>query len=827
MSVLAGSLTSMARWAARRLHGRRVLLVALLAVVLGCVAVGLANHLRDVDLSLTLPLVMIGLLVGWGLSFRPVPEWLAIILALGIGLMVVGVLVGHLGDDLLALPALLVQLVRDGLRLVWYGGRSIGVWVDFASSLIDLSAAVDTLWNGFSVLLSRVYDWALLLVGRDPIPDPVAASFCWGIALWMVAAWASWVVRRHQHVLLGLTPAGALLAVALFYRGGDTASLLVLAGTVLLAMALVVYDARARRFEEAGTDISYGLSTDVAVASVLVALALVGTAAVAQSISIRDIVDYVRKLTAVPSTAGGAPGGASPGWNQPYTSLGLLSQTVLPLNHLVIAPSEELSQLIVMTVSTGEMVPVPESAVSDFVVPRYYWRSVTYDRYSGDGWYTTGTWEEEYAAGEVSGPRPLLAQRPVRQQVHMAPHRRGVVHVAGSLIAVDHDYVVEWRSSGDAFGAMCEAETYRADSVVSEPSIQQLREAGTGYPDGMDKYLHLPDTVTPRTLALARDLTATEPTPYDRAVAIETYLRENYPYTLDVPFPGSGQDMVDYFLFDLREGYCTYYASAMVVLARASGVPARMVLGYAPGTYDPLRAEYVVAESDAHAWPELYFPRYGWVEFEPTAGRPGIIRHEKYHEPEWDAPEGDLVSPPDVVGADIASSGSSNGWCLALPGGIALLALVGGVWQAVDYLRLRLLSPAAAVMTTYRRLERHGRRLVASEWPGTTPYEFAHTFAEWVKGLEGNGWWRERLEPAVSEVYQLTALYVLASYSARQLGSADRASAWSAWQTLRWRLWMARLRWRGGGSRPRWRNTGRVVEGCTVDYGSRSRRAKS
>jgi transglutaminase-like putative cysteine protease len=80
-------------------------------------------------------------------------------------------------------------------------------------------------------------------------------------------------------------------------------------------------------------------------------------------------------------------------------------------------------------------------------------------------------------------------------------------------------------------------------------------------------------------LALARDLTATEPTPFDRARAIEAYLR-TYPYTLDLPSPKLDRDVVDYFLFDLRQGYCDYYATSMVVLARAAGLPARLAVGY-------------------------------------------------------------------------------------------------------------------------------------------------------------------------------------------------------------------------------------------------------
>jgi transglutaminase-like putative cysteine protease len=85
---------------------------------------------------------------------------------------------------------------------------------------------------------------------------------------------------------------------------------------------------------------------------------------------------------------------------------------------------------------------------------------------------------------------------------------------------------------------------------------------------------------------------------------------------------------VDYFLFESREGYCTYYASAMVVLLRLNGIPARIAAGFAQGDYDPTLGAYRVSESDAHSWVEAYFPPYGWVEFEPTASIQPILREE-------------------------------------------------------------------------------------------------------------------------------------------------------------------------------------------------------
>ena len=86
--------------------------------------------------------------------------------------------------------------------------------------------------------------------------------------------------------------------------------------------------------------------------------------------------------------------------------------------------------------------------------------------------------------------------------------------------------------------------------------------------------------------------------------------------------------------FDLQKGYCDYYATSMMVLARAAGLPARMVIGYSSGSYDVGLEVYVVTEAQAHSWVEIYFPDYGWVEFEPTAGRPTRERRGPYQRTE-------------------------------------------------------------------------------------------------------------------------------------------------------------------------------------------------
>jgi hypothetical protein len=113
---------------------------------------------------------------------------------------------------------------------------------------------------------------------------------------------------------------------------------------------------------------------------------------------------------------------------------------------------------------------------------------------------------------------------------------------------------------------------------------------------------------------------------YAKATAIEEYLRQ-IPYDLGIGAPPPEvTDVADYFLFDLRRGYCDYYATAFVVLARLNGLPTRFVTGFAPGNWQVDQQQWVITEAEAHSWPEVYFPEVGWVRFEPTAYRPQAPR---------------------------------------------------------------------------------------------------------------------------------------------------------------------------------------------------------
>lgn len=145
-------------------------------------------------------------------------------------------------------------------------------------------------------------------------------------------------------------------------------------------------------------------------------------------------------------------------------------------------------------------------------------------------------------------------------------------------------------------------------------------------------YLQLPDTITDATRELVKEIVKDAKTDYEKAQAIERYLRENYRYTMDVESVPEGRDFVDYFLFESKEGYCTYFATAMAVMLRLEGIPARYVEGYLA---HEAREEnvYVVRDNDSHSWVEAFIEPVGWTTFEPTPAYPMPSDPESFVEP--------------------------------------------------------------------------------------------------------------------------------------------------------------------------------------------------
>jgi hypothetical protein len=158
---------------------------------------------------------------------------------------------------------------------------------------------------------------------------------------------------------------------------------------------------------------------------------------------------------------------------------------------------------------------------------------------------------------------------------------------------------------------------YEGQALVPVVPPEALRRASSDYPAEIrDAYLQLPplDPGVPR---LAREITQRASTEFDKSAAIELYLKTRFGYTLTQPDPPP-KDPLAYFLFRRRAGHCEYFATAMTVMVRSLGIPARYINGFLLGEYNDVADSYIVRGSDAHSWVEVYFPEYGWIPFDPT-----------------------------------------------------------------------------------------------------------------------------------------------------------------------------------------------------------------
>ncbi|HEX7234893.1 MAG TPA: transglutaminase-like domain-containing protein, partial [Nitrosospira sp.] len=266
--------------------------------------------------------------------------------------------------------------------------------------------------------------------------------------------------------------------------------------------------------------------------------------------------------------------------------------------------------------------------------PRYYWRGRTYDRFLNGQWYTSGTVREEYSPAVTN---PFQVDIDKRTSAHFIFHtgktnfsllyspaqpiwvsRPGITFAVPAEVGED---IVAWH----AYPALRGGETYQVDAILTTPNRLQLQEAGTTYPEWItQKYLQLPRDFSPRIQELAKEITAGAQTPFEKVTLITRYLRDHIVYSQTIPNPPSNKDSLEWVVFDYKQAYCVYYASAEVLMLRSVGIPARMAVGFTQGERDGNK--YVVRRLNSHAWPEVYFPNIGWVEFEPTAGQAPLDR---------------------------------------------------------------------------------------------------------------------------------------------------------------------------------------------------------
>ncbi len=270
-----------------------------------------------------------------------------------------------------------------------------------------------------------------------------------------------------------------------------------------------------------------------------------------------------------------------------------------------------------------------------------HWRGIVLTTFDGKRWFTHAHNDDLVLAGTdgtyyFSGPSRLNESVPIRYTVLMEPMATSAIFIAPTIQALRGNFLEDaalrpgnlrrhfllMDDTGSVFNSERIGAKIRYEGVSRLPRIPaaQLRAAPAVYSSKIQEtYLQLPPGLDARIKQLAEDVTSHASNPYDKAVALELYLKAHYAYTLDLR-GDPGSDPLAYFLFTRRAGHCEYFASAMAIMLREIGIPSRYATGFLPGEFNDIGGDYIIRASDAHAWVEVYFPGYGWMTFDPTPG---------------------------------------------------------------------------------------------------------------------------------------------------------------------------------------------------------------
>jgi len=705
------------------------------------------------------PLVAISGAILMGLlALTPIP-WAAC--------LAVGLVLGPVAAGLAAWPALHAGHPTDptGLRLV-------------------------SLWWG------RLFDGSAIL---DPAFDLYLISWL----MWVTGGWLAWCVLRWRRPLLGLVPGAAAFATTLLNlprdQNGYVLAILVLTLALLLwtnytASIASATRARVKLTGDARWDFwESGLVTMAAlivVAIMLPPLSTVDRTADMESSAFNSWAQLLQSLSHPGETGASGFGTGTTGFS-----------TDVLLNSSLKRTRDVVFQYTV----TGAFAGQPYfRGVDETLLFAGAWRYPDASPFKAPLAKTeVPLFGEDYAKLAVAGFNIRMISPPTgNSDILFYPGRLYKVNrdslvteslvppptATGILMNIDRLDSVSPRTSRGGYVATVE---------YSTATDTDLQSAGTSYPNWASAYTGFPangyrsPAVLERIHQLALDVVqkAGAQTPYDEATAIEAYLRgPSFTYTLDPPRPPAGTDPLAYFLFNSKQGYCEFFASAMGDMLRSLGIPTRLVNGFGPGTYESTINSYVVRSDDAHTWVEVYFPKYGWIEFEPThdnvystvprglSGGSNACLHDLGCDTVGGVGSGGTIPSPSAEARGFRDPGVTpgGGSGFQIPDastltkiiGIALAFLLVLFAAVARYLRPR------TVMGVWRRTLVLARLAGADQRPGETPFELGRRLA-----------WS--FPEASDPVRTLTDGFVVAAYAPPDVARSARASIMEAWSALR------------------------------------------
>jgi transglutaminase-like putative cysteine protease len=653
---------------------------------------------------------------------------------------------------------------------------------------------------------TRIVSWGRQALSGGTSQDALIFSIFLGILLWLLAHNAAWNTYRRRRPWLAAVPLGVLTIVAAHFYVGEAPLIRYLILYLLLA---ILYVGRADTFRQQDIwrreRVAYDpkLGMDILQSSLVLAL-------------------LVLSFSWTLPGASRASTSASDAWERINDPWKTVEEEWRRLFSSIHSGEEAIAEPFGPSLALGGGSNLGDTLVLDVQAPsngRYYWRAAVYATYNGSQW--------DRPEGDVvvlpAGKRATTviddgSRRSVIQTITNYLPGRHLLVGAAQLTAVDREVEALVRmedgtpaafhrvSSTQPLGA---GEQYTVTSRISQANGPDLRQAGTDYPTWVrERYLQLPDALPERVQTLAERVTGQDTpgeaeSPYDKARLLERYLRDMITYDLDPPAVPEGRNYVDFLLFDSQRAYCNGYATAMVVMARSLGIPARLAAGYTEGEYDEQRRVFRVRENNAHSWPEIYFPGHGWTEFEPTASEDPLVRPEPEEEtapeplprtnPEFaddlrrddERPMPIPEDSPESVPDQDAPVQRAPLW-LWVAGSLALVALIAAGWWAASMAtaNLRLRRPPT-VEQVYGRLLRFGR------WLGR-PLQTPDTPLEWARDLS-------TIVPEAEEpISRIVDIYVAARFGQGDSRDPAASISWSQarallWRHLLWEQWPGRL----------------------------------
>ncbi|MEP7200453.1 MAG: transglutaminaseTgpA domain-containing protein [Chloroflexota bacterium] len=645
-------------------------------------------------------------------------------------------------------------------------------------------------------LRDRYWGWfGKAMVGNTNTDNLVFLMECL-LVLFFISYAAAWFAYRRHSTWQVILPAGVVLVVNIYNAQGNHSAFLFMYLICALLFAVRVHlTAQEHVWQRARMGynrlVGFDFLRDGAIFSVIVILFAQALPAAAANAQVSEVVQGL----------GGPWQGVREKWGLLFASLNY-------------KPEPSGQGFFGSALTLGGALHLNNTPMMEARMPQArYWEAVTYDKYNGKGWENTDTVSLSlrgtdsrlsnvsfnarevvtqtikvfYPTSQLFGaPMPVAWSRPIVAQLNRDPNI--AVGDAGDKVP---PVLISMAYSGVPTRANDE---YTVLSLVPKADIKSLRKAPTTYPEWVtDRYLQLPPNIPPRVKLLAERVVkqVNAENNFDKAAALEEFLRA-FTYNEFIQPPPADRDVVDYFLFTSKQGYCNYYASSMSVMLRLLGIPARVVSGYARGEYDSENDVYRIRESDSHTWVEAFFPTYGWIQFEPTASQPLLERIEGTDQS--DDPSSDSSSSEssgrvpsgrnkDEMIDELEGQGGGSGSVFDIPtlagplagigyfgifallAGVVALATVGISWQR----HVASLTPLEA---EYEGMQRYAR------WLGLMP-RAAHTPHEFAAYLAG------RIPQAAAQIRRLADLYVRSLFARDGLSAEDQREAKGLWPQLR------------------------------------------